>query len=586
VLNYKTINMKNIITIAFICGIIFSLSVSCQKGIGEFLDKAPGIDVTEDTIFSSKTQIETFVAGTYLWGLHSPYAYNDARNSGVYIGDMSVDCDEGKAGATWLGGGQWPIGSIISNNSNGDGRQSVRWNAIRRCNILIERIESVSNIEQSYKDQVKGEALFIRALNYFEMLKRYGGIPKVDKRFLLTDSLFVKRSTIAESFNFIVKDCDNSALLLPPSYVSTLRGRATKGAALALKAKALLYAASPIFNAANPYLDAGTNNSLICYGNYDINRWQKAADAAQAVLDWASGSGCVLVTNQGVTKNYKFVWEKPDNSEIILAEKAYAALGWWVYPWRAITPTNIVSGWGGRSVPMNFVKLYEKIDGTSQNWNMVSGGNDLNQKYAELDPRFAQTIAYNGTYWSAEHPIVQTFAGGLHVNTCFGGAWVHKAIPSALGLVTGTSQIPNGILFRLGEVYLTLAEALNEAQGPVAAAYNAVNTIRARSGMPNLQLGLSKEQFRTRIRNERSIELAYEDQRFYDIRRWLIAENDGVMKGNFYGIKIAKIAGTTPQEYSYSPYVFEVRSFTPKMYLHPWPINEVNKGYIIQNPGY
>lgn len=577
--------MKNIIKIFCICSILYLLSVSCEKGIGEFLDKAPGVDVTEDTIFSSKPQVETFVAGAYLWGLHSTFPYNDARNSGVYM-DNSVDCDEGKAGASWLGGTQWTTGSIISNNSNGDGRQSVRWNAIRRCNILIERISSVPNVDQGYKDQVKGEALFIRALNYFEMIKRYGGFPIVNKRFQLSDNFFIKRSSIEDCFNFIIKDCDDAVALLPSTYVSTMRGRVSKGAALALKAKALLYAASPIFNTATPYMDLGENNNLICYGNYNVSRWQKAADAALSVLDWASSAGCVLVTNQGIAKNYKYVWEKNDNSEIILAEKTYGALGWWVYPWRAICPTNIVSGWGGRSVPMNFVKLYEKKDGTPQNWNMTSGGNDLNLKYSELDPRFAQTIAYNGSYWSTEHPIVQTFDGGLHVNTCFGGAWVHKAIPDALGKVTGTSQIPNGILFRLGEVYLTLAEALNEAQGPVQAAYDAVNTIRARSGMPNLPAGLSKDEFRARIRNERTIELAYEEHRFYDIRRWLIAENEGVMKGNFYGIKISKVAGTNPQEYSYLPYVFEVRSFTPKMYLHPWPVNEVNKGYIIQNPGY
>jgi hypothetical protein len=153
-------------------------------------------------------------------------------------------------------------------------------------------------------------------------------------------------------------------------------------------------------------------------------------------------------------------------------------------------------------------------------------------------------------------------------------------------LVEGTSAYAQFIIFRLAEAYLNYAEALNEAQGPVQAAYDAVNTIRQRSGMPNLPAGLSQTDFRARVRHERAIELAYEFHRFYDIRRWMIAEEDGVMQGDIWGIKITKIAGTNPQEFNYLPYVFETRVFHTYMYLHPLPQNEVNKGYLVQNPGY
>ena len=102
--------------------------------------------------------------------------------------------------------------------------------------------------------------------------------------------------------------------------------------------------------------------------------------------------------------------------------------------------------------------------------------------------------------------------------------------------------------------------------------------------MPDLPVGLSKGQFRERVRNERAIELAFEDHRFWDIRRWMIAENEGVMNGKMYGIKIYKIDGSN--EFRYEPYVFETRTWTRKLYLHPFSTNEINKQYLIQNPGY
>ena len=155
-----------------------------------------------------------------------------------------------------------------------------------------------------------------------------------------------------------------------------------------------------------------------------------------------------------------------------------------------------------------------------------------------------------------------------------------KHIPEALG---SGNVVPSIALFRLNEFYLNYAEALNEFEGPVADAYAKVNAIRLRSGMPAFPAGLSKAQFRTRLQNERDIELAFEDHRFWDIRRWLIAENDGVMKGDMYGIKITRVNATT---FSWVPYVFETRSFLKRMYLHPYDLTEVLKGDLIQNPGW
>ncbi len=520
--------MKNIFFGVVFCVLMAWLS-SCEDMMGDFLEKAPGVDVTEDTIFSSRTQAETFLVSIYQYGIHSYLPYGQVggianREWGLLAGAT----DEAETCAGWYFTQKWNNATISPDNTD-DIRWNERWIAIRKISVFLDRIDDVPDIDPVYLKQLKAEVKFIRALNYFEMFKRYGGVPIIDHHIQLTDELKIPRSTLEKVVNFIVKDCDEAAADLPSTYPANLRGRATKGAALALKARTLLYAASPQFNTANPYLDFGTNNNLICYGNYDVNRWQMAADAAKAVIDWAPGAGVYLITDKGETKNYKYVWEKYDNAEIILAEKSLGYVGKWSTPWSSISPPSIYPGNQGQSgitPTLNFVKMYEKADGTPQIWD-PDGGSNLQAKMEELDPRFHQTIAYNMSRWNHEFPEVQIYQGGRDANTCYGGFWLHKHYPEAIDNPTNWQYIPNSTLFGLNEAYLNYAEALNEAQGPVAAAYEAVNTIRRRSGMPDLPVGLSKGQFRERVRNERAIELAFEDHRFWDIRRWMIAENEG-----------------------------------------------------------
>lgn len=580
--------MKTIVKAIF-CGVLSLAVSSCDKKLTEFLDKAPGVDITESTIFSSRVQLETFIAGTYRIGIHSPFTYNDANlipTARTFTPNVAIT-DEGEAEVTFFHTEDWnsanitPGGPLVARE---DYRYYIRWTVIRNCNIILERIKDVPDLDEGYKNQVIGEMKFIRALNYAEMLKRYGGVPIVDKRLDPTEAPGVKRGTVEEVVNFIVKDCDDAVSALPATYTSNFRGRATKTVAQMLKARTLLFAASPLFNTATPYLSLGNDNKLICYGNQDVSRWQAAANAAKAALELAPAGGFSLITDKGADKNYKFMWEQNDNAEIVLAEKAYGARSRGQMPWAGMHSTLIAgNSWGGITVLHNFVRKYEKKDGTPQTWNLAGGGSDLMKKYGELDPRFAQTVGYNGSYWNRDYPVLETFQGGRNAAGCWGGAWMKKLIPDVLSATA--SATPNAIVFRLAEAYLTYAEALNEAQGPVQAAHDAVNTIRQRSGMPKLPAGLTKDQFRTRVRNERDIELAFEDHRLWDIRRWMVAEEEGVMRGAMYGLNIFRIPGNTT-EFRYEPYVRETRTFKPQMYLHPFLNTEVFKGYLVQNPGW
>ena len=584
--------MKNIIII-FICLITFVLLPSCEKMMGTYLDKAPGVDVTQDTIFSSKTQVETAIVSMYRIGMHSTMPRDDENNTGGpnYV-NLSTYCDEAYSPIDWTSNVQWNFATQTPDNitSTGEGedvgRFQNRYKAIRMANILLERVAKVPELDATYINQVKGEARFIRALNYFEMFKRYGGMPICRKKFELTDNFLRPRNTVKEMVDFIVGDCDTAATLLPDVYPTNFTGRSTKGAALLLKAKTLLYAASPLYNANSPQISFAdpSNNSLLVYGDYDLNRWQMAADAAKAVIDWAPSAGIALITNQGINNNYRYIFEVNDNSEVILANKCGDAKGIWDFPWAQMIPYAWYdwTWWMGYSMPVNFLEKYEKQDGTPQTWDPV-GGNDLLVKYNQLDRRFLQTVCIVGAYWNADIPVNLAQDGGPY---SFNNAnlWITKFIPPSMTL-NSYYAYPNDILFRLGEAYLDYAEALNEAQGPIAAAYTAVNTIRTRSGQPDLPAGLTQAQFRDRVRNERAVELYDEDHRLWDIKRWVIAEQDGVMQGAFYAHHITENVAP-PNTYSYAPYVFQTRIWNKKFYAHPILRSEALKGYLIQNPGW
>ena len=273
-------------------------------------------------------------------------------------------------------------------------------------------------------------------------------------------------------------------------------------------------------------------------------------------------------------------------------------MGKWTWPWSSIAPPNIYAGNAGQSgitVTLNHVRKYEDKDGNAVEWN---GGDDLQTKMASLDPRFAASIVGNGGRWNDEFPEVWIYGNpnsgadcGHDASTCYGGFWLHKLYPSVINNTTVWSYTPNSTLFQLNEIYLNYAEAMNEAYGPDAdpegyglTARQAVNIIRSRVDMPDV-VASGQDEFREKVRHERDIELAFDNHRFWDIRRWMIAEEEGVMQGNMWGIQVSRIEGND-SEYHYEPYVFETRNWNRRGYLHPFSTAEINKGYLVQNPGY
>ncbi|MFD2285877.1 RagB/SusD family nutrient uptake outer membrane protein [Pedobacter petrophilus] len=638
--------MKNfrLIIVTVLAILCISLN-SCKKN---FLDKAPGVDLTEETLFTSVTQLDKLITEIYKFGLHSQIYYGDASLSPTQsVGDLTYHptsdlTDESDLNEQGFGSAiNWNQGTISPSNiaSTGDNRYYTRFTALRQIAILLKNIDKVPNITPAYKAQVIAEVKSIRAFMYLEMVKRYGGVPIITEIFEPGVTVVTPRNTIEECFNFIVQECDAaiSSNALPDVQSTTLLGRITSLVPYAIKSRALLYAASPMFNTATPYLAMSNpaNNNLICYGNYDVKRWEVAAAAALAGLQKAQGIGTALVFGTSNIErigrypgdidplnpavfvplatlptrgNYELSWSIHNNPEIILTFQAgIAPSNYNNNPWRFIAPTVTGPSWSGLAALMNHVRKYEKLNGTPQTWPTT--GTNLAAKNRELDPRFKQTLIYNNCYYSGFQPIFElseeSRANGTARNSL--GHWMRKMLPINIRpAVSPPAVVPLDIILRLNELYLNYAEAKNEADPSAAAAhfgfakayaaldnstytaniYDAVNVLRARSGMPTLPL-LSQSAFRDRVRNERAIEMAFDDHRMWDIRRWLIAEQEGVMKGLMEGMKITRNGGTSPNfNYDWQIIPVETRTFNKNMYLHPFPLSEFQKGGVIQNPGW
>lgn len=589
------------------------LCVSCKKN---FLDKAPGSDRSEDSYFQNKNAVETtFIPTIYLVSVPSLFSYDAVYSQGtttfssgynVPLITTSVFCDEGEdafgsgtQSARWNSADDTAADACRTDYCLEDARFFVRWTALRHIALMFEKIDGVPNADDAYKNQIKGEMHTLRASLYYEMLKRYGGMPIITERYPAATKIVLTRNTFEECVNFIVSQCDSAInnANLPEKYDVSQTGRVTKTVARFLKAKTLLYAASPLFNTASPVLGMSNtaDNKLICYGNFDANRWKLAADAARDALTNANANGYALIDvvanrnpadvpgskTPGPVGNYRSSWEDYNNSEILLGFQG-PVMGSWTRPYnnlwsRAYAPTTgTIPFVGGNTPTLGFVKKYRKLTDEPQTWD-VAGGSDLLGKIAELDPRFKQTFAYTTSYYTDQFPYSEIWAGGANVTNCFGGFWMRKYFPRTL-----PQRALNDPVYRLNDLYLILAEAINESDGPTAEAYSAINAVRQRSAMPPLS-GLTQTQLRIRIRDERAVELAMDDQRFFDVKRWLIAEEEGVMKGDMWGLTINKVSDT---KFNWTPYVFEKRSVDKKMYFTPLPLNEVLKGGLVQNPGY
>lgn len=425
-------------------------------------------------------------------------------------------------------------------------------------NLDISRLDPDKQVEyaNSLKDirMWRAEARFLRAYFHFELLKRYGPIPIVTSTLSINGNYEnTPRPTMKEVVDFIAKECDIAAdtlELTPWRNVNDAFGRATKGAALALKSRLLLYAASPL------YVDFGDTNEA--NKPTDIAMWKSAADAAKAVIDLnqyeLASSYADLFKNDFQNKEYIFVRRYAANSDF---EKSNFPVSF--------------GGKGGTNPSQNLVDDYEMLDGTPFDWNDPA---KAAQPFENRDARLEATILMNMAPFKGKK--VATYPEGADAspnpNATTTGYYLRKFLNEDVNIQTGGSSSGHVVpLFRLAEIYLNYVEALNECDptNPDIALY--LNKVRNRASLPNVS-ALSQEQMRAVIQHERRVELAFEEHRSWDVRRWKIASS--TLGAPLMGVQIERkpLGG-----YTYMPVKVEQRVFQPKMYWYPIPQSEVLK---------
>lgn len=575
----KIMKMKGIKYLTFFMVVVFL--GSCEK-----LDRELITDINQEQLVGSFTNVQNLLNGVYL----------ELRDGFGEVGGeamMASTTDEAEHTTETNSVQLFNQGAWNAANNPAD-VWAPYFRAIRRANYFLESADPAKMNLDIYKgdattyqqkvDEVKRwryEARFLRAFYYFELVKRYGGVPLITRTLSEQDVAGVQRSSLQDCIKFISDECDSAAAILPVVHATGDLGRATKGAALALKSRTLLYAASDLFNT-SPWAGGYPKQELIALPAGDrAARWKAAADAAKALIDLA-GTGYALATN------YRTLFTSNDNTELIFTRRNTGSNTFEINNF----PIGFDKGESGTTPTQDLVDAYEvKVNATTAvpfDWNNPA---HAAAPYANRDPRLGLSVVFNNASFSTvsgQTRAVQIWEGGRDgkpiPNATKTGYYLRKYVNEGVNLVNNTTAVHTWIYFRLGEIYLNYAEALNEYSPGHADIKTYVDRVRARTGvaMPALPAGLSQAEMRMRIRNERKVELAFEDHRAWDVRRWMIAP--ATLGTQIRGVRVVS---TAPNTFTYTPQVVENRVFQNHMYLFPIPRTEVVIAPgILQNPNW
>ena len=552
---------------------------------------------TEDYLFS-RTDSNGVVARQFL---NRIYWYMRNGHNGVngdYLdaaSDDALSVNSGDPDVYKLAVGRYSASSTIPS----DMIWTDPYGLIRRVNILLNGIDVVP-FNTTYIDalgnarplnvSMKAEARFLRAYFYFELMKRYGGIPIIgDKVYDLNENIELPRSTFEQTVKYIVSELDaikDDLRSLPLPDAAANAHVVTTQAAQALKIRVLLYAASPLFN--EKPVESG--NELVGYATYDRERWKTAADAARSFMNAYGTDGGPL----GLDPNFKDVFtnwydntihkemiffrENDSNTSI---ETANGPLGL----------SGAKQGNGRTNPTQNLVDAFLMKDGYFINEEGSAYEYDPQHPYDNRDPRLEYTIIHNGTNWL--NNTMQTWQGGA--NNPLGSSYSLTSyyMRKFMGNFESGSEyqatLHNWVMFRYAEILLNFAEAENEyLSSPSQDVYDAIIALRKRAGIEagndnlyGLRDDMSQADMRKVIQNERRIELAFEEHRYWDIRRWRLAEMIYAqpVKGMFI---TTSLTGTT-----YIPQDVLTVDWDNKRYLYPIPYSEVIKNKnMVQNPNW
>ena len=460
------------------------------------------------------------------------------------------------------------------------------WDGISYCNLVLDEFSNCTFPEytedEHYQQEMflyknyRWEARWARAFFYFELVKRYGSVPLKTKHMTANEANSLPQVSADSIFQFIDTECDtiedsiivNYGDLGDKAYYKGQTGRANKLAAMAMRARAALYWASPLFNPTN-----------------DKSRWLKAAQLSNAVIAEARQEGMGLLPDY--SKLFNKDSYKDGIKEIIFSRRVAASNAFEKYYY----PIGMENAGGGNCPTQNLVDAYEMTNGKAI--DEAGSGYDPQDPYKNRDARLAMTVAVNGEQWP-NAAALETFEGGANSSSVtYGtptGYYLKKYINQGTIIAkTGSNSFAHAwVVFRLAEFYLDYAEAALNYTGsgyvapeglPMTAA-QAIDVVRTRAKQPNMATGLDFEAFKKKYENERFVELAFEGHRFFDLRRW--KEAPEYLK-TIRGMKITRQDDGTMK---YEEQTIDTRTWNDKWYLFPLPQKDVLNCNYKQNDGW
>ena len=565
--------MKKIIKLFVLLTIVLT---SCKKNI---LDIQPQDRIPETAVWGDQALIQAYENELY-----------NAIPHGFYIHMYSKYTDEAINSAPCCGADIFKLNTYSPDNidqaGGGDfwGGYMYYWNQgytyVRKVNVFLEKMAAPDALNFTAKPQLVAEAKFIRAFIYFNLIERFGGVPIVKQSYELSDvgKVMFQSSTFDSCVAFIQQDINDAMPDLPVSYASTDAnfGRATQDACYALMSRVDLYAASPLFNPTN-----------------DMAKWQKAADAA-AVFTEHGDRGYSLYPdyrslfnqNSGAAENEyifsrQFTTSNPQEAPPNNLGRRYGAYGGW---WASNGPSqNLVDDYDMKNGEPAFT-----WSGNAKTINPASGY-DPTHPFYNRDPRFEASILHDSSIFHGDTLQMWVSPDGTKFgydswkqssDNPRGGYWLRKFMPEVEQISFNEHYTIPWPFFRLAEIYLNYAEA-EFALGNEDVCRQYISKVRARVGMPAIPASVTGEALRARLYNERRIELAFESQRFFDIRRWKIA--DVIENRPIYGMDITKDLTTGVSTYT-PVLLLQKNAFQDKMNLLPIATSEILKNPALKQP--
>lgn len=614
--------MKKIFNLLLFVSVV-TIFTSCNS-TDDFLNKQPLGDYSETAVWSDPALVQTFVNSMYRNALGFPFSIerlSDYSDESHFTPDWDVtNFNKGLMTQDGLQG--WQVDWATPHTLH------FRWTPlyanVRRANIFFSRIDGVQG-DASVISDLKGQVYFLNAWTYFYLTNLYGGVPIINKVYGLTDEFTVARNSYDECIKYIVDQCDKAVQNLSDTYATD--GHITKGAALALKARVLLYAASDLHNPAkNSVVTNGFSKpDLLGYTSGDAaSRWTAAKTAAKAVIDLGKYSlyKASPAATDSVANNFVEFFTSKGSSEDILLQffTPKTDEDWDGYNPALYCGPNGYHNWGNNCPLGDLVDDYEMKDGSKFSWDNPK---HKANPYLKRDARLYATVLYEGVQWRKRpddalkiDPFSKIQVGHVYdksgnmikagLDTREGpiedwnggktGYYVRKYVDPSVDPQYVKQDVPFKHI-RYAEVLMNYAEACIEL-GQDAEARTYINMVRKRAGQPELASTLTGDALRQAYRHERRVEFAYEDHRFWDVRRWIIGpaayhQTSGVdVKYVTTESSVAsyrKADGSTYGDpiFSKKDVGGDARAWNNKCYFFPIMRDEMNKNnLLVQNPGY